>query len=138
MPAQRFRHKVSLPELPKGAERGIIEQFRRLENDLDEVRGAGKNAVFVLGKESYQAKLEDFAVIEAPAGGTLVTIPQGNADNITKVIRIALVGGILSPGVTVSIVGRKGTINGQDFLTLASPRLVELFSVGERGWFYSI
>lgn len=137
MTAQAFRYAPSLPELPKGAERSIIAQFRSIQNDLDSLRGTPKNAAPVFGGRSYSAKIGDFVMLEPPAEGTLVMIPQGNADNQTARIVLVLVGGSLSPGVTVSIVGRRGTINGQQTLNMNSPRLVELVSVGERGWFFS-
>lgn len=137
MVAQAFRYKPSLAELPKGAERDIIAQFRAVQNDLDNLRGVARNSVPVFGQPSYSAKVGDFVLLEPPAGGTLVMIPQGNADNTTARIVLVVVGGILSPGVTVAIVGRKGTINGQQTLNLNSPRLVELVCAGERGWFYS-
>jgi hypothetical protein len=135
--AQAFRYAPSLPDLPKGAERSIIAQFKSVQLDLDSLRGTPKNSVPAFGGHSYNAKVGDFVMLEPPADGTLVMIPQGNADNVTARIVLVLVGGFLSPGVSVSIVGRKGTINGQDTLFMNSPRLVELVSVGDRGWFYS-
>lgn len=135
--ATPFRHAPALAELPKGAERSIIAQFKAVENDLNGIRGVAKNAVPVLTAPSYAAKIGDFVMLEPPSTGTLVMIPQGNADNITSRIVLVVVGGNLSPGVTVSIVGRKGTINGQQTVSINSYRLVELVSCGDRGWFYS-
>ncbi len=135
--AQSFRHAPALADLPKGAERSIIAQFRSVENDLDAIRGTAKNSVPVLTQPTYAAKIGDFVLLEPPATGTLVMLPQGNADNITQRIVLVVVGGALSPGVTVSIVGRKGTINGQQTVSLNSHRLVELVSAGDRGWFFS-
>lgn len=137
MAAQSFRHAPYLPELPKGAERAIVAQFKSIQSDLDNIRGVAKNSVPVLTQRSYNAKIGDFVMLEPPADGTLVMIPAGNADNITQRIVLVVVGGALSPGVTVSIVGRKGTINGQQTVSLNSHRLVELVSCGDRGWFFS-
>lgn len=138
MSAQAFRYKPSLADLPKGAERDIIAQFKSVQLDLDSLRGTPRNSVPVFGQPSYSAKVGDFVLLEPPAGGTLVMIPQGNSDNTTARLVLVVVGGFLSPGVTVSIVGRRGTINGQQTLNLNSHRLVELVCVGERGWFYSV
>lgn len=137
MAGQSFRYAPSLPELPKGAERAIVALFKAVQNDLDNIRGTAKNSVPVLTQPSYNAKIGDFVMLEPPTAGTLVMIPQGNADNITQRIVLVVVGGVLSPGVTVSIVGRKGTINGQQTVSLNSHRLVELVSCGDRGWFFS-
>jgi hypothetical protein len=135
MAARAFRHRPALSDLPKGAERELIEQFRDIETNLDDLRGPGVSATPVLRVRSYAPKLGELVLLEPPPEGTLVMIPQGAPENITKSIRIAVVGGTLSPGVTVSIVGRKGTINGQQTLNLTSLCLAELVSVGARGWF---
>jgi hypothetical protein len=79
-------------------------------------------------------------VLLAPQSATVkqfVTIPAGSAQNITQRLSLAVVGGLLSPGVAVSIVGSKGTINGAVTLNLNSFRLVELVSCGPLGWFFS-
>lgn len=134
MSGTRYRARPALPGLPKGAEREIIAQFRAIEHALDEVQGIERNATPVLNVLSYQAKAGELVLLEGRAGGTLVTIPPGSSFNIEQTIRVALVGGVLSPGVTISIVGRVGTIDGAATFTLASRMLVELTSVGERGW----
>ena len=137
MTAQRFRHAPALSDLPKGAERAIIAQFRSVQNDLDQIRGVQPNALGVMTVPSYQAHVGELVLLSPPAGGTLITIPPSSSDNIGQTIRIAVVRGFLSPGATVSIIGRQGTINGQQTLPLASFRLVELVSCGEAGWFFS-
>lgn len=137
MPAPPFRYRPALADLPKGSERGLIAQFKSIENDLNSVRGVQRNATPVLTVATYTAKPGELVLLTPPAGGTLVMIPPGSPDNITQSIRIAVVGGTLSPGVSVSIVGRKGTINGQQTLNLNAPRLVELISCGVPGWFFS-
>lgn len=137
MPVQRFKHHPALADLPKGAERAIIAQFRSIENDLNSVRGVQTNVTPVLTVATYAAKPGELVLLTPPDGGTLVTIPEGSPENITQSIRIAVIGGTLSPGATVSIIGRKGTINGQETLALNSPRLVELVSCGRPGWFFS-
>jgi hypothetical protein len=138
MAAQRFKHHPALADLPKGAERALVAQFRSIENDFATVRGTQKNVTPVLTQRAYAAKAGELVLLTPPVGGTLVTIPAASPENITQSIRIAVVGGTLSPGATVSIVGAQGTINGQQTLTLASHRLVELVSCGAPGWFYSV
>lgn len=134
MTATRFRHQTALPELPKGAERAIIEQFRAVEQALDKVQGVERNATAVLNVASYMAKPGELVLLEGRAGGTLITIPPGSTQNIEQSIRVALVGGVLSPGVTIAIIGRKGTIDGAATFVMTERMLVELTSVGERGW----
>lgn len=138
MAGQAFRHKPALAKLPEGAERPIIEQFRSVQSDLDAVRGRRVSVTPILSVPRYAPRIGELVLLSPPTGGTLVVLPQGSPDNVTTSIRIAVVGGILSPGVTVSIVGRKGTINGQQTLNLNSHRLVELVSCGAPGWFYSV
>jgi hypothetical protein len=135
---QAFRHKPALAKPPEGAGRDIIEQFRSVEQNLDELRGSSLSVSPVLTQSSVAARTGQLLLIAPPSGGTLITIPQGSPQNITQRILIAVVGGVLSPGVTVAIVGRKGTINGQRTLNLNSHRLVELVSCGPPGWFYSV
>jgi hypothetical protein len=135
--SRAFRHRPALEGLPKGAERQIVEQFREVQNDLDSLRRPPAPAPPVFSGPNVMAQMGQLLRLEPGAGGILVTLPQGSPENITQRIHIALVGGILSPGVAVSIVGRKGTINGQQVLYLTSYRLVELVSCGDRGWFYS-
>lgn len=137
MAGARFRFKASLPGLPGGAERPIIEQFRSLQANVDNAQGVERNTPPVFEGSNIQARVGQLIRLSPPAGGTLVMIPPGDATNITQSIWIAVVAGILSPGATVSIVGRKGTINGQQTLPLNTYRLVELKSCGELGWFYS-
>lgn len=138
--ARAFRHRPALAALPEGAGRDLIDQFKAVEHDLDELRArTGRaSATPVLTVASVAAKIGELMLLAPPATGTLVTLPQGSPENLTKRITIAVVGGILSPGVSVSIVGRRGTINGQQTLNLNSHRLVELVSVGAPGWFYSV
>lgn len=137
MTARAFRHRPALAALPKGAERDIIDQFKAIEHNLDELRGRPTSSTPVLSVPNYAPKLGELVLLAPPAGGTLIVLPQGGPENVTKSIRLAVVGGILSPGVSVSIVGRKGTINGQQTLSLNSHRLVELVSCGAPGWFCS-
>jgi hypothetical protein len=133
--ATRFKFRKSLPELPKGAERAIVEQFQAVEAAINEVQGPQqRNATPVLNVAQYAAHAGELVLLEGNAGGTLVTIPAGSPQNIEQSIRIALVGGVLSPGVSVGIIGRKGTINGANTLVLAARGIVTLTSVGERGW----
>lgn len=136
MAAARFRFHASLPGLPSGSERPIIAQFRALQTNVDEAQGVERNTPPVFEGASVQARVGQLLRVAPPAGGTLIMIPPGSPTNITQSIWIAVVGGILSPGATVSIVGRKGTINGQQTLPLNTYRLVELKSCGEPGWFY--
>lgn len=131
----RFTFRKSLPELPKGAERSIIEQFQAVESALNELQGVQKrNATPVLNVAQYAAHAGELVLLEGNAGGTLVTIPQGSPQNIEQSIRIALVGGVLSPGVSIGILGRKGTINGANTLVMTARGIVTLTSIGERGW----
>ncbi len=134
MSGTRFRSRPALPDLPKGAERAIIEQFRAVEAALDEVQGIERSSRPVIQAPSYQARAGELVLIEGRTGGTLVTIPAGSSANVEQKIRVALVGGVLSPGVTIAIVGRIGTINGVATLTMTARGIVELTSVGERGW----
>lgn len=134
MSGTRFRHQPALPELPKGAERAIIEQFRAVEQALDVAQGVQRNATPVMNTASYFAKPGELVLLEGRAGGTLITIPPGSSQNIEQSIRVALVGGVLSPGVTIAIIGRKGTINGSATLVMTTRGIAELTSVGDRGW----
>lgn len=134
MSGTRFRARASFPELPKGAERSIIEQFRQVEHALTAVQVVQRNATQVLNVASYMAKPGELVLLEGNALGTLVTIPPGSSANVEQTIRVALVGGALSPGVTIAIIGRKGTIDGAATFVMTSRMLVELTSVGERGW----
>lgn len=134
--SQAFRYKPALPDLPKGAERAIIEQFRAVQTDLDAIRGAASSTTEIVSKDTI-VRVGQLLLIAPPAAGMRVGVPPATAQNISQSVRIALVGGTLSPGATVSIIGGKGTINGQQTLNLNSHRLVELVSVGESGWFYS-
>lgn len=140
MAAKPFKHRPALSGLPKDAERDLIDQFKAIENDLAELRARDASvsaaATPVLAVASVAAKVGELLLLAPPAGGTLVTLPQGSPENITKRITLAVVGGHLSPGAVVSIVGRKGTINGQQTLTLNSIRLVELVSIGDGGWVF--
>jgi microcystin-dependent protein len=140
MAAKPFKHRPALSGLPKDAERDLIDQFKAIENDLAELRALNASvsgaATPILAVPSVAAKVGELLLLAPPADGTLVTIPQGSPENITKRITLAVVGGHLSPGVAVSIVGRKGTINGQQTLTLNSIRLVELVSIGAGGWVF--
>lgn len=137
MPAPRFRYRPALADLPKGAERALIAQFKAIENDINGVRGVEANSPPVIEAAVYACHVGELVRLSPPAAGQQVTIPAGSAINISQSIRIAVVGGLLSPGVTVSIVGAKGTINGQQALFLNHYRLVELVSCGELGWFCS-
>jgi hypothetical protein len=128
-----FRFKASLPDLPRGAERALIEQFRAIQSDLDDVRGPLASATPVVSADCT-VKVGQFLMIAPPAAGMLVGIPAGNAQNISRSLRIAVVGGTLSPGAAVTIIGGQGTINGQAVLYLNSFRLVELVSCGALGW----
>jgi hypothetical protein len=132
-----FRYRPSLPKMPEGAERQVIDQFRAIQNDLDALRRPTSAVTPIINGRTHAAQIEQLVLLEPTSAGVLVTIPQGNAENVTKRIRIAVVGGLLTPGAAVSIVGRKGTINGQQTLYIQSYRLVELVSVGERGWWHS-
>lgn len=134
--AQAFRYAPSLPDLPKGAERSIIAQFKAVQNDLDEIRGAAATTTEIVSRDCL-VRVGQLLLIAPPAAGMLVGIPPATAQNISRSLRIAVVGGTLSPGATVSIVGGQGTINGLDTLPLNSFRLVELVSCGESGWFCS-
>jgi hypothetical protein len=137
--AAAFRFKANLADLPDKAGRALIEQFRSLQNDLDSVRGPPKSATPVINAPTYNARVGELVLL-APQSATVkqfVTIPAGSAQNITQRLSLAVVGGILSPGVAVSIVGNKGTINGAVTLNLNSFRLVELVSCGPLGWFFS-
>jgi hypothetical protein len=129
-----FRARAALSDLPKGAERAIIEQFRQVQSVLDTLQGVERNATPVLNTPGYLAKPGELVLVEGIAGGTLVTIPAGSSANIEQTIRVALVGGVLSPGVTIAIVGRQGTISGAQTVTMTSLGMVELTSVGSRGW----
>jgi hypothetical protein len=137
MAAPRFRYRPALAELPKGAERSLVAQFKAIENDLNSIRGVDANSPPVITGAAYACHVGELVRISPPATGQLLTIPPGRAENISQTIRIAVVGGVLSPGATVSIVGGEGTINGQAALFLNSFRLVELVSCGEPGWFFS-
>lgn len=134
--AVAFRFKANLPDLPKGAERALIEQFRAIQTDLDDIRGPAASVTPIVATR-YSARVGELVLLAPPAAGQLVTIPAGNASNLGRALRIAVVAGLLSPGVTVSIVGGQGTINGLSVLNLNSYRLVELISVGPLGWWYS-
>lgn len=124
--------------MDKAAARGIVEQFKEIQRDLDELRApTGAVTPSLSSSKTVAARVGQLVLLEPPADGVLVTIPQGNADNITKRITIAVIGGTLTPGVSVSIVGRRGTINGQQVLNINSYRLVELVSCGAPGWFFS-
>lgn len=131
----RFKFRKNLPELPKGAERAIVEQFQAVEAAINAVQGPQqRNATAVLNVAQYAAHAGELVLLEGNANGTLVTIPQGSSQNIEQSIRIALVGGVLTPGVSIGILGRKGTINGADTLAMTARGIVTLTSVGERGW----
>jgi hypothetical protein len=138
MAGQAFRFKPALAKLPEGAERPIVEQFRSIQNDLDAVRGRQVSVTPILSVAQYAPRIGELVLLSPPTAGTLIALPQGSPQNVAATIRIAVVGGVLSPGVTVAIVGRKGTINGQQTLNLNSHRLVELVSCGAPGWFYSV
>lgn len=133
MSATRFRARPALPELPKGAERSIIEQFRQIQAVLDQLQGPQRSASPALNAASYAAKPGELVLVEGIAGGTLVMLPQGSPANIEQKIRVVLVGGVLSPGVTIAIAG-SGTIDGSPTATMTARGLIELTSVGERGW----
>ena len=132
--ATRFKFRKALPELPKGAERALIEQFQAVEAALTEIQGVQRNATPVLNVPAYMAKAGELVLLEGRAGGTLVTIPAGSSFNVEQTIRIGLVRGVLTPGVTIAIVGRAGTINGAQTVTMTARGLVELTSVGTDGW----
>lgn len=134
MTATRFRHRPALPDLPKGAERQIVAQFKAIENDLDAIRGVGANLPALITRTRYDSHVGELVRVAPPAAGLRLTIPTGRAENISQKIRIAVVDGVLSPGVTVSIVGGEGTINGLPTLTLTSRGLTELTSLGPDGW----
>ncbi len=136
MSSQRFRHAPALPDLPKGSERAIIAQFKAIQNDLDEIRGFERATTEVVATDCL-VRVGQLLLIAPPAAGMRVGIPPATAQNLSQSLRIAVVGGILSPGATVSIVGGRGTVNGAATLALNSFRLVELVSCGEAGWFYS-
>lgn len=133
MAAQGFRYAPALPDLPKGAERAIIQQFRAIQNDIDQVRGVASAVTDIISKD-YIARIGELVLISPPTAGMKVGIPPATAQNIGKSLRIAVVGGTLSPGATVSIVGGVGTINGVATLSLNSFRLVELVSCGPVGY----
>lgn len=137
MTAPAFRFKQALSDLPPGAQRGLLEQFKALQNDLDGVRGPPKSATPIISAPTYNARVGELVMLAPPAAGQFVTIPPGTAQNITQRLSLAVVGGLLSPGVTVSIVGGRGTINGAAALFLNSFRIVELVSCGPVGWFFS-
>lgn len=130
-----FRFKSSLVGLKEEQQRPFLEQFKAIQNDLDANRPRPSSVPFT--GRSTTAQVGGLLLLSPPESGVLVGIPPGTPENITKTLRIAVVGGVLSPGATVSIVGGKGTINGQQTLILASFRLVELVSCGPLGWFYS-
>jgi microcystin-dependent protein len=132
--ARPFRHSPALPELPSGAARELIEQFRAVETNLDALREE-RSITPVLRVRSHAAKLGELVLLEPPPDGTLLVLPAGGPENIGKTILVAVVGGVLSPGVTVSIVGRKGVINGAATMAIASMCLVEFVCCGARGWF---
>lgn len=134
MSGTRFRARANLPELPKGAERALIESFRQIEASLADVQVIQRNATAVLNVAGYLAKPGELLLLEGRAGGTLVTIPPGSPQNVEQRIRVGLVRGVLSPGVTIAIIGRRGTINGAQTVTMTTRGLVELTSVGEDGW----
>lgn len=140
MPARTatpFRHIPTLPKLPEGADRAIVQQFRAVQNDLDSLRGRPSSASPVISAKNVTAAVGGLLLIAPPVDGMLVGLPQGRAELQNQVIKIAVVGGFLSPGATLSIIGNRGTINGQATLPLNSCRLVELTCVGELGWWYS-
>ncbi len=140
MPARTatpFRHIPNLPKLPEGADRAIVQQFRAIQNDLESLRGRPASATPVSSAKNVTATLGGLLLISPPADGMLVGLPQGRPELQGQTIKIAVVGGFLSPGATVSIIGNRGTINGQATLPLNSYRLVELTCVGELGWWYS-
>jgi hypothetical protein len=129
--AQPFRFSAALPELPKGAERALIAQFRGIQADLDQLREA-KVATPVIVSKTYAARVGELVLLEPPTGGALVTLPPGTAANIRQHVLIALVAGALS--VTIAITGNVGTINGTPTLTMTAKGLLDLVSVGDRGW----
>jgi hypothetical protein len=131
--SQRFRTKQSLPELPKGAERAIVEQFRSIQADLDDIRGPQRSTTAVTASDCL-VRVGELLLAAPPAGGMNIGIPPATQQNISRTLRIAVVGGVLSPGATVSIIGGKGTINGTPTLTLTSRGMTELTSVGDSGW----
>jgi hypothetical protein len=131
--SQTFRHKSSLPELPKGAERALIEQFRAIEVNLTDLRGPFPATTAVLARDC-DVRVGELLLIAPPAGGMLVGIPPGNSSNLSKSVRIAVVGGILSPGATVSVVGSQGTINGAATLSLTTLGITEITSTGDGNW----
>lgn len=132
-----FVHRPVLEGLPKGTGRDIIEQFRSIQENLNDIRGVSDSFPPISNARTIAARVGELVRLNPGPDGQLVTIPQGTSENTGKSLRIAVVGGLLTPGVAVSIVGKKGTINGQDVLNLNSYRLVELVSCGEVGWFYS-
>lgn len=148
MSGQAFRFRPSLGETRADADesvsrkdlrtlqRSVIDQFRAVQNDLDQVRGSVSSSTPFVGRQ-VTATIGGLLLLAPPSTGVLVGIPPATALNITKRLQIAVVGGFLSPGATVSIIGGKGTINGAATLSLASYRLVELVSCGPVGWFYS-
>lgn len=133
MTQQRFRAKQSLPELPKGSERALVEQFRSIQADLDDIRGPQRSTSAVIAADCL-ARVGELLLAAPPASGMNIGIPPSTQQNISRTLRIAVVGGSLSPGATVSIIGGKGTINGAATLTLASRGMTELTSVGDSGW----
>lgn len=138
MTRPRFAFKAALPNLQAGAERPLIEQFRAIQNDLDASRSAGTTLrVTPVLSGDHTARVGELVLCQPRAAGMRITVPAGSAQNVGRTIRLALIGGILTPGVTVSIVGNIGTLNGASTLNLNSHRLVELVSCGPPGWFFS-
>lgn len=130
-----FRFKANLADLPKGAERALIEQFRAIQTSLEDIRGPRSSSTEVKTRDCI-AQVGQLLLVAPPVTtGMKIGLPPGTAQNIDQRLRIAVVAGTLSPGATVSIIGGQGTINGQAFLYLNTYRLVELVSCGPIGWF---
>lgn len=117
--------------------RDICAQFKAIQNDLEQLRGQPPRASGIQAGRNVAAGIGELVLLSPPAAGQLVTIPAGAPELVNRTIRLAVVAGVLSPGVSVSVLGNAGTLNGADTLAITTLRLVELVCVGAKGWFFS-
>jgi hypothetical protein len=117
--------------------RDICAQFKAVQNDLADLRGQAPRTTGIQSGRNVAAGIGELVLLSPPADGQLVTVPAGSAELVDKRIRLAVVGGVLSPGVSVAVLGNGGTLNGNATLAITTLRLVELVCVGAKGWFFS-
>jgi hypothetical protein len=128
-----FVPKASLPDLPKGAERAIIEQFRAVATEIRTLN-APAEVVTPLIRTDYTSKAGELVRACPPATSMRILLPPGSEQNDSESVRVAVESVAAGGTVTVSVVGDDQPINGAATLVISTVGLTEFVSLGVSGW----